>query len=1044
MFSRNSLTYYLVTVVAIAAGVPEYNAFADDSAEQALDEVSTFDIPEQSLDAALLAFSEQADVQIVMAAATARDLDSSAVTGEQSNRRALEQLLDNRGLSYTEHRHRTIAVHVVQQEQGGDSEAKNSGPSPTPALMAQNRMPSEQSREGQTNQAIDDEDERVATRLEEIVVTGSRIRGAEGASPIVTISREKIDLAGFATVEEVIENLPQNFGAGATSDATQGDNNVQAVGGVVNNSAGGTSINLRGLGAGATLVLLNGRRVSPSGFRAGFTNIASIPVTAIERVEVLTDGASAIHGSDAIAGVVNFILREDYEGAETRLRYGSDTGGDTSDVQFGQTFGTSWGNGNILFSYEHFDREPLASADRAFTASNDLSPFGGTDRRQPGGNPANILIGSDYYAIPEGQDGTSLVAIDFDPSTPRNVFNAREFDELTAGLDQHSGFLYVRQNVGALEFFGTARYSRQESRRRDTQGVIDFTVTGNDPATPEIEGNPWFVDPTGTGLTSVRVDNYLLDKDFGPMIRFGEIESTGATLGARLEFSDRWRGELTLNWSEEEGRSAKGNEADFSMLHDAVNLADPDLAFNPFGDGSNTSSAVIEALVNRGLNIQSDDENELTSASFDVIGEAFEMYSVPVNVAAGVDYREESLLVTVGEVGEIETDLERDILAVYGEVFLPLVGDEQRRPWLERLEVSMAARYEDYSDFGSNTSPKLGLVWSPTESLTIRGTVGSSYRAPALTDLDDTNVPQNRYVYYPAGFFGLTPVGVLVQGGQNADLGPEEADTWTAGFQWTPERADGLSLKVDYFNIEFTGQIERPSTSSFAALDNPRFASIVTRNPSGDQIAAVVNQPNFDPDILVSLGFGSFPAEDLISGVIPVAAIVDNRLTNLARSVVTGTDIQLSYAFDTVAGSFNVGLNGSYLFDFERQLISTDPLFEEVDNLGRPVDFRARGSVGWNRGRWFLTGFVNYTDGYTDNISSPERAVDSWTTVDFTIGYNTGSDAGLLGDIRLSLTTQNLFDEAPPFVDTVGGVGYDASNANPLGRFLAFQLSKDW
>ncbi len=881
-----------------------------------------------------------------------------------------------------------------------------------------------------------------AQALEEITVTGSRIRGVETASPIVTISREDIEVAGFATVEEVVEYLPQNFGAGATADATQIENQRQAVGGSIANAAGGTSVNLRGLGAGSTLVLVNGRRMSPSGTRAAFTNIASIPVTAIERVEVLTDGASAIHGSDAIAGVINFILREDFEGAETRLRYGSDAHADTSDIQLGQTFGTSWNSGNVLVSYEYFDNDRLAAADRAFTASNDLSPFGGTDRRRPGGNPANIRVGSDYYAIPEGQDGTSLTAADFDLGTPRNLFNANEIRDLIGSVERHSGFLYVRQNVGPVELFGAARYSREESERRLSQGTISFTVTGDDPATPEIEGNPWFVDPTGTGLTSVRVDSYALDDDFGPVLGIGEIESAGATLGARIEFSERWRGELTLNWSEEEGTDVDGNEIDFARLRDAVNSTDPSSAFNPFGDGSNTASAVIESVRIPGRDIVSVDTNELSSASFDVNGEAFEMYGVTVNVAAGVDYREESLSVTTRNG---ENALERDITAVYAEIFLPLVNEERRRAGLQRLEISIAARYEDYSDFGSSTNPKLGVVWSPAESLTIRGTVGSSYRAPSLTDLDDTLPSQNVWQYIPEDFFGLTPVGFLLQTGRNRNLQPEEATTWTAGFQWRPERVDGLSLDMNYFDIDFTGQIEQPTLNPFGAISDPRFAPIVTPNPSTDQITAFVNQPNFNPESLVGSGFGPFPAADLIAGAFPVAAIVDIRLTNLARSVVTGADVQLSYAFDTAAGSFNFGLNGSYMFDFERQLISTDPLFDEVDTLGRPVDFRARGSIGWRRGNWFVTGFVNYTDGYTDNLSNLEaRPVDSWATMDLTIAYDTGSDAGFLSETRLSLTTQNLFDEDPPFVDTIGGVAYDATNANPLGRFFSFQLRKDW
>ena len=1034
MFSRNSLTYYLVTVVAIAASMPEYNAFADDSAEQALDEVSTFDIPEQSLDAALLAFSEQAGVQIVMAAATARDLDSSAVTGEQSNRRALEQLLDNRGLSYTEHRHRTIAVHVVQQEQGGDSEAKNSGPSPTPALMAQNRMPSEQSREGQTNRAIDDEDERVEPRLEEIVVTGSRIRGAESASPIVTVDRAEIERSGFATVEEVIENLPQNFGAGATSDALNITNSSQAIGGSVANLGGGTSVNLRGLGASSTLVLVNGRRLSPAGTAARFTNIASIPLTAVERIEVLTDGASAIYGSDAIAGVINFIMRSDYEGAETRLRYASDGNGDTSDVQFGQVLGTSWSSGNVLFSYEFYDRDALAAADREFAASNDLSSFGGTDNRDIlGGSPANIVADGQIFAIPAGQDGTSLTAADFDPAAAPNLYNANEFADLIGQVERHSATLYLNQDIGSVNLFGQARFSTQDTTNRNPLNFWDLV---NIPVT---QASPFFVDPTGTGLTEVTVANYSIAHDFGPRISNAELESWGATTGARLELGNDWSIELVGNWAREDAEQRLSNVVDVAALLTAANNPDPNLAFNPFGDGSNTNPASLSSFIGEDVS-GGISENELWSVNLNADGSLFDVGGGAVRLAAGVDYRNEALFRENGT-RTIVVDRSRSILAAYAEVFFPLVGESNARNGLRRLELSVAARFEDYDDFGHTTNPKLGVLWSPSSALMLRGTYGTSFRAPSLVDLDASPSVGNATRYIP-GFFSAVPFAFLQLGGSNENLRPEEATTWTAGFQWRPVRARGLSIDVTYFNIDFDDRISSPIRSAFTAVTDPVFAGLVTLNPSIDEITAVVNDPRYDPDF----PFWPFnvPAEDLISGAAPVGAILFNRRVNSAQLVVTGTQVQLAYSADTPIGVFGFNLNGDYLFDFERRIIATNPLVEEVDTLGRPVDFRARGNVNWSRGNWTVSGFINYTDGYSNEIRSTASEVDSWTTVDLTVAYSFGEGAGFLTGTRFALTTQNLFDEDPPFVDTIGGIGYDATAANPVGQYFAFQLTKDW
>lgn len=1018
-------------------------------------ETVDFNIPSLALPQALNEFARQASVELVFAERGFDSVRTTAVVGAFQKERALELLLAGTGLRVgygsgdsviVQRADASASSEVTTSLAVGDS---NSGM----VLLAQAAVGASQDSddlEGAGYQSGRATEKSNSTEkpplLEEVLVTGSRIRGAQSASPVVTITRQEIDQAGFATVEEVVENLPQNFGAGATLDATQADNKLQAVGGSVGDFSGGTSVNLRGLGASSTLVLLNGRRMSPSGAFASFTNISSIPVTAIERVEVMTDGASAIYGSDAIGGVINFILRDDYEGAETRLRYGSDRGGDTSNVQFAQTFGSSWDSGNVLFTYEYYDSEALASSDREFTASNDLSPFGGTDRRQPGGNPANIRIdpfgANEYYAIPTGQDGTSLTAADFDLSTPRHLYNARKFDDVTPALERHSGFFQLRQTVGAVELFGAARFSSEKNTTRFAQPALNVTVIGDDPATPGVvEGNPWFVDPTGTGLTTVDIAGYTLEDDFGPNIRFGEIKSYGATLGARFEFNDNWRGDFTVNWSEEEGMLSFGNEIDLAALSAAVNLSDPALAFNPFGDGSNTNSAVIESLVNR-RELDFVDKNELQSVSFDVNGDVFEISGGTVKVATGIDFREESVsTVKESTTPKIASDLSRDVLAVYAEVFLPLVSDSNSRTGLQRFEVSLAARYEDYSDFGNSTNPKLGILWSPTRSLTFRGTIGSSYRAPSLTDLNDT--ASSDWIYFP-DFFSLGQA-FLLQQGRNRDLQPEEATTWTAGFQWNPERADGLSLDLTYFNVDFTDRIETPVVSAFAAINDPRFASIITPTPDDDQIAAIVNHPNYNPDFLAGFGLGSYPAADFGGpGGLPVGSIFDNRLTNLSQSVVTGVEMQLSYSMETDLGSFDFGLNGSYLFDFERKLIEADPLVDEVGTLGRPVDLRARGNVTWNRNNWTIAGYVNYIDGYTDNVSSPARAVDSWTTVDLTIAYNTGENRGFLSDTRLSLTTKNLFDEDPPFVDTFGGVGYDATNASPLGQFISLQITKDW
>ena len=282
-----------------------------------------FDIPAQSVSSALSDFARQARVQFLFFTEGLQTVEANAVVGAYPIQEALDLLLEGTGLTGTYTPGSGVTINRVA----------NADTAATPPADVAEDDPTEQ-----------DAGDDLEALVEEVLVTGSRIRGAQNASPIVSISREDIDLAGLATVEQVIEKLPQNFGGGASLDTlTDSANDTNVVGGNVGNDSGGTSVNLRGLGTSSTLILVDGRRLSPSGFGSAFTNISSIPVTAIERVEVLTDGASAIYGSDAIGGVVNFILREEYDGAEARLRYGQDGRGDLSDTTARLVLWQRWG-----------------------------------------------------------------------------------------------------------------------------------------------------------------------------------------------------------------------------------------------------------------------------------------------------------------------------------------------------------------------------------------------------------------------------------------------------------------------------------------------------------------------------------------------------------------------------------------------------------------------------------------------------------------------------------------------------------------------------
>jgi outer membrane receptor protein involved in Fe transport len=1019
---------YCSAICILLGGLAIAAAHAEDSVP--------FDIKAGPAAESLNEYARQANVELGFRLNNVDSIRTNAVKGRYPAGEALNMLLEGTGLvAKSESR----GVIIRRSGEGVDIQPQGASAVEPQRRTSDRTAPTNlttATRPSQVQASRGDQEATSNPTLEEILVTGTRIRGSEGSSPVITITRQEIERAGYATVEELIDKLPQNYGAGAShARFTDLRSNSNVVGGNVGQVAGGASVNLRGLGASSTLILINGRRISYSGLGAQFVDVSNIPLSAVERVDVLADGGSAIYGADAIAGVVNFILRDDYDGAETRIRYGTDTGGNAAEGLLGQSIGRSWGRGSILAFYEYYHHDNIHNTDRRFAASTDLTALGGTDWRGVGGNPANIIADGRTFAIPRGQNGTSLSPATFDPEAPPNRHDIRAGEDFIPKQERHSVFVSLTQTLAkTTDLFAEARFSSRDNITQFDSGLIDLEVP---------DTNPFFVDPTGTGLRSVIVDNYSFRNDIGPMLNSGESDVYGAVLGAAIDFGGSWQGELVGTYSKEEAAATFLNIVNRNALATALAASDPEAALNPFGDGSNSTPGVLESLRTGGN--QDSSENQLWTAGFSVTGTAMRMPGGLAKLAAGAEYRDESLEVSsiVGSEFGAPTrgsgsDNRRNVFSVYAEMHFPLLGPADGKAGMPKLEVSLAARYEEYNDFGNSTDPKFSIAWKPTPFLRLRGTVGTSFKAPKLTDLDVSNLNINTIVYYPQLFvdLGFIPFPTIFIAGGNENLTAEEATTWTAGFQLGSLGRNGLSLDATYFNVDFKNRIERPFTNILLAYDE-RFASLLNTSPTESQIATLVNDPRWDEVFGV-------PAGDVLSGVAEVGGIGDARINNIASSVVTGIDLQLSYTTSARLGELDIGLNANYLFDFKRALISTDPLVDEVGRLGRPVDLRARGSVTWSNGPWAASGFLNYVHSYIDNISSPPEPIGSWITTDLSVGYDASDLGNALNGVRLSLSAQNVFDRDPPFADTIGGLGYDSTNANGRGRFVTAQVTKEW
>ena len=834
-----------------------------------------FDIPAQPLSKALAEFSRQSDVTVIAPSSMTRGKTSRGISGDLPAAEALSVILQETGLGFQD---RQSGAYVLVQ------------------------------RVVQTDDvAADSRDEVAEIKTEEIVVTGTNIRGiAPESSPIISFSRDDIEKTGLSSVEQFIEALPQNFGGSISNDTFTVNPRDRDAGG---NFSRGTVANLRGLGAGSTLVLLNGRRLAPTN-ASDFVDISLIPLSAVDRVEILTDGASAIYGSDAIGGVINFILRDDYDGAETVLRYGKATQGSFDEYRASQTLGKSWSSGNAMLAYEYFNQEALKAEERDFTIEAGLSPF---------------------------------------------------FD-LLPSIERHSVLATVSQAVtDNVEVFLDGIYTNHTS---------DFS---------------------GMSLGFETRDN-------------ADTEQFNLATGTWIDLLNGWLLEFAGSY---------GHDQTFSSAEFVAFPGPREIDF----------------------------ENTLWTIDAKLDGVLLSTPGGDVRLASGFNYRNEEYS-NVGLTPGVAFEIDREVLALYGELFVPIVSSSNAIPGVNRLEFSAALRYEDYNDVGSSSDPKFGLLWEPLEGLRLRGTYSTSFRAPTLGDLDpsffqvilanvdDPNAPDGRSL-------------LLFLTGQSGTLGPEQSTAWTGGIEIEPPQLSGLKFSVNYYNIDFDDRIDQPAVSFLTPITQPDvFAPVLSFNPSAGDIDGFLNSGAMFADFTPFPGFGpaSLPQN--------AEVLLNNTVQNLAITKTSGIDFSFDYSREFNFGTLSYQLNGNYIFGFEKAITTTAPLVDIVDTIFNPADFRIRTNISWSNGGFSATAYLNHTGGYKNDLQMPVEDIDSWTTVDLSLTYSTEDRFGsaLLNNVKLSLAVQNAFDRDPPFVDSnasgFNSLGYDPSNATPLNRFIAVQIGK--
>jgi len=839
---------------------------------------------------------------------------------------------------------------------------------------------------------------------EEVVVIGSRIARSgdfQSPSPVLEVDRESIEKSGYSNLQQLLEKIPAN-GNGAFS--TRGNNQDST-------ANGAASISLRGLGADATLVLVNGRRVSVSPFAENvsttFVDINSIPVAAIERVEVLKDGASAVYGSDAVAGVVNIVLRKDYEGLELGAGFGNTTESGYEEQTLSAIWGTGGDDSNVTVIFDYFKNDTLFNTDRGPAGSANQSARGGFDQRSSRGYPGSFIVDNVNTRDPNCPAANQGGANCFYDYGPWNV--------LIPEAERTGLMLLARQGFGAnVELFTELSVQHNNSFAQGAPTPLDdqagLTVPADHPDNPFATTN------------TIAIRRYRT-VDAGPRQWDISSDTLRGLIGVRGSLGENWQWEAAVQRARSESEQSGDRSMGWVRTDFLQQQIDAGL-YNPFG-GVQNPQEVIDAIT---TNLVRRGKSDLKMFDVQFTGSLFSLPAGEVLMAVGAEQREES-------VSDVPDDqFQRGL--IFGTESVSAAASRENWsafvefsvPLLDGLELQLAGRYDDYEDFGTTTNPKIAVRWQPIEQVALRSSWGTGFRAPSLAQIGLGPSQESQFFNDRFGcavntdYCGLLDYTIVFQG--NPDLQPEESETFNFGVAWQP--MDSLSITLDYWDLTQENKI-----------DEAPFGLLYSRE-CDDQASVICDR-------------GPPLTGEALGPLIQIIAPADEGFVNIGEQSAEGIDLATYWTTPIGNSTLTLGLNYSRLLNFEKVEVNPDaPGFVTRELTGEyeyPED-RAQLSADFSMGAWSLYGQVNYIGAFEDTpdilpigaapdgvldydqITTPK--VDSWTTLNMQVAF-TGID-----NVKLALSVDNVLDEDPPFAAGDGDTdlyGYVQGIHNPRGRF---------
>ena len=998
------------------------------------------DIEAQPLPGALQEFSEQTNLQLAYVATLANGKDSPGTQGETRPKAALSDILEGTELEYQYVNAKTVAIGSRRAEATGDSAPGGSQPAPEPILLAQSQETEQDEPGGDSDASSDDADassddaEVSDADVEEIIVTGTRLSRTPSqiAANLITMDEGVLRATGEFSLDKALRTLPQNQLA-ASSTASYARLGGQHFNGATNLS-GASAVNLRGLGDGATLVLVDGKRIGSSGLAGGVTDISGIPTASIERVEIMLDGASAIYGSDAVGGVVNIITRKDYEGAELEVMHSVPGRGGFDESALTLSGSWLWGETRMRGNVQASSHSPLYGRDRpgkydtnnyckkgCFRGFRNVYEYQGTLYR-PSQLPPGITTSSpgvtDIWLTELQPDGSLAVKVRSLTGDLTGQESTVDNQSLLPEQDRISAMLGFDHDFGATRLSAQAYYmDRTTTTDQGDARFANFLFPGPDGDNAFMYWSVSGIERLSTATQEVfRVNFDLTGSVFGMEWTFG----AGAT-------NDRSDNHHTGNFYASYDPDIPPHLADQFQAYEMAS-ARPDYVefigietFREFwgqelsSGWTNTTDWAEATLSGSWLSLPGGDARFVVGAAWRSTGLKTDnkRNAYGHNDNNGANWTEEPGLGI--RFGVWDQEFVDENVGLFAEFAAPV---------LESLDLSAAVRWDDYNHFDSDTTYSIGAVWRPIGSVRLHSNLSTSYIIP--TARDKVEDPNNFFIgqafrcernadwaelggrddcpgeplrlQNPDGSLATTPgesfiyFSHLVYGG-NPNLLPEQGESISVGVELTPQAIPGLSLDLTWRSVDYTNKIvgssSRDDVPHYVGVDPADVYAFIFPDPSGSD-----------------------------------AYYADRRNVNAAAWTNEGLDLEARYDWSTDWGSWSI----------DALITQTSSLYKDIGDGSEPYDYV--GDVEANRRIWALVpeyrgmlsvGFDSADQRWSAWLSAVHTSVVSSTFsfrgeplkvihdeplyVNLSGQYQIGERFGLLSNSVLSLRITNLFDD---------------------------------